>query len=148
MLFSYMYGKLILLTKRNDITFVEIANCIGIQRGAMFARAKRNSNMKDEEIKKIEEQYKVNLNSIITVDNSFTKQSKFVLNKKISNFSIRLCKIQASLNLSDRDFAKILGVYVDELTELKSNEKEPNLKILNNLKQNFNVSIDWLLYGD
>lgn len=148
MLYSELYSKLILLTKRNDITSVEIADCIGVKHGAMFARAKRNSKMNDNEIDKIEKYYKVNLNSIITIDNSLEAQEDKTINKKLSGFGLRLNEVQKATNLSDRDFAKLLGLFADELSDLKSLEKEPNVKILNIIKKNFKISIDWLLYGE
>lgn len=148
MLYSDLYSKLILLTKRNDITSVEIADCIGVKHGAMFARAKRNSKMKDNEIIKIEKHFNVNINSIITIDNSFKKQNDTVLSKKLSKFGTRIDELQKASNLSDKDFANLIGLFTDELLDLKSLKKQPNFKILNTLKQNFKISIDWLLYGE
>ena len=148
MLYSDLYGKLILLTKRNDITHAEIGSCIDIKPGAIFARAKRNSKIKEDELFKIEQYFKVNINSVTTVDNSLQRQNNINIKSNLSGFGIRLGELQNVSNLSDKDFAKLLGLYTDEFYDLKSCNKEPNLRILNEIKQHFKVSVDWLLYGE
>ena len=148
MLYSDLYSKLILLTKRNDITHAEIADCIGVKHGAMFARAKRNSKIKKEELEKIEQKFNVDVNSTITIDNSLKKSNEIFLDNQLKNFGLRLIKLQKVSNLSDKEFAKLLEIYTDEYCELKSGKKEPNYKILNLLKKNFKLSVDWLLFGE
>ena len=44
--------------------------------------------------------------------------------------------------------AKLLGIYEDEYVDLVYGDKEPNMRVLNNIKSHFQVSIDYLLYGE
>lgn len=57
-----------------------------------------------------------------------------------------LAKFQEENNISDRNMAKKLGIFEYEYIDLKHGEIEPTFKILNRLKQSFNVSIDWLFF--
>ena len=70
MLYNELYGKLILLTKRNDITHVEIGKCINLAKGAITARAKRNTKMKETEIAAIEKYFNVNISDAQTVQSA------------------------------------------------------------------------------
>ncbi len=92
----------------------------------------------------------VNINWFITgKGNMFDNvQNNLTLQNIISKFSTRLNEIQEKTNLSDNDFSKVLNLEKDEYLEFKNGDRKPNLKILNALKQNFNLSIDWLLYDD
>lgn len=81
-------------------------------------------------------------------EDEFQNQNDTTIKNKVSKFGIRLSKIQEKTKLSDINFAKLIGIYTEEFIELKSCQKEPNLRILNELKRHFKVSIDWLLYGD
>lgn len=148
MKYSDFYGKIIILTKRNDLTHAEIGDCIGIERGAIFARAKRNSKFKPDEIKKIEEAFDVQLDSISIINNSGDRISDDTVEERTENFGKRLFKIQEKNDLTDRQMAKLLGIYEDEYVDLVYGDKEPNMRVLNNIKSHFQVSIDYLLYGE
>ncbi len=95
----------------------------------------------------------VNANWLLTgTGNMFinTTENAESININPADFEIgkRLSKIQEQNKCPDKDMAKILGIYEYEYYDLKQGLKEPTIKILNNLKQSFNISVDWLLYGD
>ncbi len=148
MIYSDFYGKLIILTKRNDITHVEIGKLINLEKGAITARAKRNGNLKHEEIKKIEEAFNVEFDSVSVINNSGNPIKSKSAIENSENFGKRLYALQEKNDLTDRQMAKLLGIYEDEYVDLAYGNKEPNLRILNNIKSNFQVSIDYLLYGE
>ena len=148
MIYSDFYGRIIILTKRNDITHVEIGKYINLEKGAITARAKRNGNLKPEEIKKIEEAFDVQLDSISIINNSGDRISDDTVEERTENFGKRLFKIQEKNDLTDRQMAKLLGIYEDEYVDLVYGDKEPNMRVLNNIKSHFQVSIDYLLYGE
>lgn len=148
MLYNNLLTKLICLTKRNNISQQDIANALNMDRAAMHGRASRNSKFKPDEIKKIEQAFNIELNSISITNNSGEKISDDKVSERTENFGKRLYKIQEKNGLSDRQMAKLLGIYEDEYVDLAYGNKEPNLRILNNIKSNFQVSIDYLLYGE
>jgi len=152
MLYNELYGKLILLTKRNDITHVEIGKCINLAKGAITARAKRNTKMKETEIAAIEKYFNVNISDAQTVQSapkySFERQNNPSIKKEVNNFGQRLNSLQIKTDLSNKEISEILNLEEDEYLEYKEGDRKPNLKILNELKQNFKISVDWLLYGE
>lgn len=148
MLYSDLYGKTIILTKRNDITHVEIGKCINLEKGAITARAKRNGKFKPDEVKKIEQHFNVGLNSVSITNNSGTPIKDETVKERAENFGKRLYSLQEKNDFTDRQMAKLLGIYEDEYIDLAYGNKEPNLRILNNIKSHFQVSIDYLLYGE
>lgn len=148
MLYNELLTKLTYLTKRNNLSNTEIGNIIDVERRAMSGRADRNSKFKPEEIKKIEQAFNIELNSISITNNSGERITDDTISKRTENFGKRLYKIQEKNDLSDRQMAKLLGIYEDEYVDLAYGDKEPNLRILNNIKSNFQVSIDYLLYGE
>lgn len=148
MLYSDILAKTIYLTNRNDISQTEIGTTIGLDRAAANKRAKRNSKFKPEEIKKIEQAFNIDLDSISIINNSGAKISDDTISERIENFGKRLYKIQEKNDLTDRQMAKLLGIYEDEYVDLAYGDKEPNMRILNNIKSHFQVSIDYLLYGE
>lgn len=67
--YNTVLAMLLQVTKRN-ITQKELCQITGIDKGAMSARAARNSKFKPDEIKKIEKAFNVNLNNDF-VNNNF-----------------------------------------------------------------------------
>ena len=80
--------------------------------------------------------------------NTFERQNDTTVNEKSSQFGKRLSLVQEKHNFLDREMAKLLKISEDEYIDLVCGDKEPDLQILNCIKQNFKVSIDYLLYGD
>lgn len=70
-------------------------------------------------------------------------------NKKISykGMGERLALIQNSNNLCKNEMSKILGLSTERLKNLYSETALPTIKELQKIKENFNISTDWLLFG-
>ena len=143
------------LTKRNNIKQSELADILGIKKQAINGRAERNSEFTIDEIKAIENYYNIDLSSVdifVNVNKNQKKSSDNTSNKtikeKLTDFPLRLIEIQKSSGLSDKDFAQRIELYRDEYLEFKSGDRKPDLNIVNQLKQHFNISLDWLLYGE
>ena len=139
--------KLVFLTKRNNLSNSEIGKVIDVERQAMSGRADRNSKFKPDEVEKIQKYYDVDLNSIVILDNSGSRQNDTTLEDKIQNFGKRVSELQAQHNFLDREMATLLKISEKDYLKLVTGKNLPNLDILMNIKRNFNVSIDYLLWG-
>ncbi len=80
--------------------------------------------------------------------NSGVRQNDITIEEKLSGFGKRLSKLQAQHNFLDREMATLLCVTERQYISLVAASKMPDLEILNRIKQNFKVSVDYLLYGD
>ena len=80
--------------------------------------------------------------------NSGSRQNDKDIEEKLKNFGKRLSKLQEMHNFLDREMATLLGITEKAYISIILGDKLPDLVILNKIKQNFSVSIDYLLYGD
>ena len=144
--------KIAYLTKRNNIKQSELADIIGLTKQSINGRAERNSEFEEDEIKAIEQHYNIDFSSInisVNLNNDLkNKKSNKTIKEKLSDFPNRLIKIQKLSGLSDKDFAEKIELYRDEYIEFKTGERKPDINIVNSLKLHFNISVDWLLYGE
>lgn len=101
--------------------------------------------------------YNVNLNYIFSGqgqmfikpdDNTLERQNDTTIPTKVKSFGNRLTELQDKHEYLDKDMAKLLKISEEEYIDIKLGDIEPDLKILNRLKQCFKVSIDYLLYGE
>mgnify|MGYP002625786894 CR=1 FL=1 len=148
--FNEVLTKLTFLTKRNNLSNTEIGNAIDVERRAINGRADRNSKFKDTEIQKLESYFDVCINDV-SISNNSGEEREEVLNvkKNAENFGRRLHEhVQEKNKYSDRQMARLLEIYEDDYIDLVCGVKEPNMRILNTIKANFEVSIDYLLYGE
>lgn len=145
--YNTVLTKVVFSTKRNNISQAEIGEVIGVERRAMNGRADRNSKFKPDEIKKIQKYYNVDLNSIVILDNSGERQNDITLEEKIKSFGKRVSELQAQHNFLDREMATLLKISEKDYLKLVTGKNLPSLDVLMNIKRNFNVSIDYLLWG-
>lgn len=148
MYYNDLLTKLTFLTKRNNLSQQEIGDAINVERRAMNGRARRNSKFKQDEIEKIEHAFNVNLSVVSISDNSGERQNDTSVDEKSSQFGKRLSELQAKHNFLDREMAQLLKISEKDYLKLVVGKIQPDLNILNRIKQNFKVSIDYLLYGD
>ena len=66
----------------------------------------------------------------------------------LESFGKRLSALQAKHNLLDREMAKLLDISERHYISVVTGKKEADISILNRIKQNFSVTIDYLLYGN
>jgi transcriptional regulator with XRE-family HTH domain len=67
---------------------------------------------------------------------------------KISDFGERLLWLIKSNQLNQSSFANKLSVAPNFVSDLVRGIRKPGTEILIRIKNNFNVSIDWLLFGE
>ncbi len=79
-----------------------------------------------------------------------TGERRFIPQYKqdVLSFGKRLSELQSKHNFLDREMAKLLDISERNYVSLVVGKKEPTIEDLTNIKQNFNVSIDYLLFGD
>ena len=115
----------------------EIAEILDCKRANISKRAKNNSEITVSELQTIENFYGLSLypNKTNSLDRHFDANIK----AKQEACGHRICEIRDKNNLSSFQMAGLLNI---------SEKALPDLRVLNNLKQNFKVSIDWVLYGE
>lgn len=68
--------------------------------------------------------------------------------EKIKSWGRRLQRIQTVNKMTDEEFAKIIDVSQSRLIDLCLNSKNPRAEELFKIKENFDVSLDWLLFEE
>ena len=85
---------------------------------------------------------------ISSTQSSDSQWHKSFINQKIFDFGLRIAKIQENTGLSEKDFARNIGLFKDEFIEFKCGCKAPTIHIIDALKQYYKISADFLLYGE
>ncbi|MFR1671628.1 MAG: helix-turn-helix domain-containing protein [Candidatus Gastranaerophilaceae bacterium] len=137
--------------KVNQASFARLLN---ISTAAMSDRFKNKSKVSIEELEIIQKHFRVKL--YVRVDdkclkitqNSGERQNDTQVEQKSSQFGKRLSELQAKHNFLDREMAKLLDITERTYISIVVGKKQPDIGVLNRIKQNFKVSIDYLLYGD
>lgn len=136
------------------ITQSDFARILNVGRANISDRIKRNSQVNTLEVEKIQNDLGIKLyirvddNSLNVSDNSLERQNDMTVDEKSSQFGKRLSELQAKHNFLDREMAQLLKISEKDYLKLVVGKIQPDLNILNRIKQNFKVSIDYLLYGD
>lgn len=146
--YNEVLTRLVYLTKRNNITQTEIGEAINVERRAINGRAERNSKFKQSEIDKIESSFDVDLSIVSISDNSGERQNDTSVDEKSLLFGKRLSLLQEKYNFLDREMAILLNLSEKDYIKLITGKIKPDSDILNKIKQNFKISIDYLLYGE
>ena len=79
--------------------------------------------------------------------NSCERQNDTSVEEKFSAFGKRLSKLQERHNFLDREMAQLLNISEKAYISLVVGKSKPNIDVLNCIKRNFKVSVDYLLYG-
>lgn len=74
--------------------------------------------------------------------------SKMDTAKERMQSAIRLRQIRESANLTQEEFAEILGISASAYKKVESGENQVSLSCLRKLHDAMNVSTDYILYGD
>lgn len=141
------------LTNRK-ITQSDFARILNVGRANISDRIKRNSQVNTLEVEKIQNDLGINLYvrvdsaDIKISENSGERQNDTSVDEKSSQFGKRLSELQAKHNFLDREMAQLLKISENDYLKLVVGKIQPDLNILNRIKQNFKVSIDYLLYGE
>ena len=134
------------LIPNHKITQMSIANVLNLSRQAMSKRVKFDTEVTISELQAIENYFGVELYK--THAYSLERQNDTSVDEKSSQFGKRLSELQAKHNFLDREMAQLLKISEKDYLKLVVGKIQPDLNILNRIKQNFKVSIDYLLYGE
>ena len=106
----------------------------------------KKSILKPIEIQKLEDYFRIKL----VKQQAYTgeRQNDTTVEEKSSQFGKRLSELQAQHNFLDREMAQLLKISEPAYLKLVTCKTKPDLDVLNRIKQNFKVSVDYLLYGD
>lgn len=68
--------------------------------------------------------------------------------EQMQTWGKRLQKIQLTNDFTNEQFAKIIDVSLKRFLELCIDSPKPKIEELVNIKENFDVTLDWLLFGN
>lgn len=125
-----------------------------LKRQTVNTRIKNNSEVTVTELINAQAYYDAKLyvrtdnEDIQITENSGERQNDTQVEQKSSQFGKRLSELQAKHNFLDREMAKLLDINERTYISIVVGKKQPDIAVLNRIKQNFKVSIDYLLYGD
>lgn len=133
------------LTNRK-IYDTEIAKILNVTSANISKRTKNDSEITVSELQAIENYY----GKLIYKSPVYSLERHFIPNikDKRKNFANRINKIIAKHNLSSAQMAVLLNLSEQEFDNIKNEKSLIDINLLDKLKENFNVSLDWLLYGD
>lgn len=127
------------------IVKADLARALAVDPAALRRKEIAKIQLKPSEIEKIESFYRVTLTNNFCFNGE--RQNDTTLPDKIKDFGKRVSELQAQHNFLDREMATLLKISEKDYLKLVTGKNLPNLDILMNIKRNFNVSIDYLLWG-
>lgn len=140
--------------KKHKITNEYFANLFGTTSQNISKRIKNDSEITLSELEIIQKDSgiilyaKVDDNNINISENSLDRQNDTTIPEKAHKFGYRLAEIQDKHEYLDKDMAKLLRISEEEYIDIKMGDVQPDINVLNRIKQCFKVSVDWLLYGE
>lgn len=145
MLYYELLAKLIFLTKRNDITHVEIGKKVEMDKGNITARSKRNAEFTPEQVKRVGDGFNVKLNDVHISSNTLElKDTQF---KEHPTLGHRLTQIQEENGFQNKAMAKFMQIDESRYRHIVSGDISPTAQELLNLASKIDVSLDWLIKG-
>lgn len=152
------------------ITQSDIAKALNTSRSNISHRIKNNSEIKISEVEKIAKfsniakvhefmndylkyigQYANDIKEdsiIYNINNSLKLSYNTSFTENLKKFYKRFNQLQKENDLNDYQFSKETGIPEARIEKLGIGKVLPTLEELNTLKTHFDVSIDWLLYGE
>ena len=124
-----------------NISVKDLSNIIGIPERTIWSYERKERLCSAEIITMLSKKMQVNANWFVT-----GKGDMFLT--KVSTIGDRILNVINQNNISKCQMAVLLSINELQLEKLINGSDLPNLNILNALKQNFKISIDWLLYGE
>lgn len=117
----------------------------------------KTKNLPDKVLKTLVTVFNVNLNWLFTgegdmfmsqCNNTLERKNNFHLIKNLATFYKRFNLLQKENNLNDFQMAKLLDIPESRIEKLGLGKTLPVFEELNKIKFCFDVSIDWLLFGE
>lgn len=153
MLFSELKNTLQNLQNKK-ITNEYFANLYGTSSQNISKRVKNASEVTVKELELVQKDsgillyIKTDDKKYKVINNSLERKNDTRINEKTREISQRLNDIQKKHEYLDKDMANLLKISEQDYISLKSGKKALDIAIINHFKQFFEISIDWLLYGD
>ena len=134
-----------------NISQTELGVAMGdLKRQTVHTRIKNGSEVTVTELLNAQKYFGKNL--VVFTDeatpNTFERQNDTSVYEKSTQFGKRLFEIQSKHNFLDREMATLLKISEKDYMKLKLGKIEPTFDVLLELKRNFKVNIDWLMFGE
>lgn len=117
---------------------------------AAYERKERTPSI--ELVVQLREKLGVDINWFLTgAGEMFSKATKKQTQspiEKYKNWGERLTDFLNKNNVSKNYFSKLTGIKISRIENMIDNSTNPTIEEINSIKQNTDVSIDWLLYGE
>ncbi len=135
----------------------EMAEKLDIEPNTYRGYEYKTKNLPDKILLMLVKVFNVNLNWLFTgrgdmylssCYNSLDRQNNYKLVKNLNSFYKRFNKLQKENNLSDFQISKLLDIPESRIEKFGIGKALPVTEELNKIKTYFDVSIDWLLYGE
>lgn len=138
-----------------DISATEFAYLFNIPYRTYLSYEREERNIPFEKLAQIVQKHNLNLNFIFFGEKPIFMHKHTNLRNinpsYIENFKKcghRIIQIQEKNDLTNKEMAKIMGVSEGTYMKICAGNDTPNEKELNKIKENFDVDMDWLMYGD
>ena len=125
-----------------DLSVGELAEIVDIPARTIGSYERNERKMSLELVTQLCKKLKINANWF------FTGEGDMFNTLIISTTGKRIEKVMEDNNLSLSSMAMQLNISEKELSDLINDITAPDLIVLNTLRKIFNVSIDWILFGE
>lgn len=124
-----------------NISIVELSSKINIPQRTITSYEQKERLCSVKFINHLNKYLNVNANWFVTGNGE-------MFLKKYSTIGERIKSLLVQHDISISKLAVILNIQEQELNDIINGSKLPDLNILDLLKLKFNISVDWLLYGE
>ena len=145
------------IRQQKHLTQLELGNYLLVSKQAIANVESGHSKPSIELISKLVDILNVNLNWLVSghgdmfisdCDNTLESRNNKELTSNIDTFKDRFQQLLEENNLNCYSLSKKINISEKHLEELYIGKRLPNFDDLHALKSNFDVSLDWLLYGE
>lgn len=142
--------------KKLNMTVDELSQNVGVKSRTIGGYEREEREPSIEYMSKLISRYSLNTNWLIngsgklflTPSNTLKKINNYKVKDNFAKCGNRIIKIQEKNDLTNKEMAKIMGISEGTYMKICAGNDTPNEKELNKLKENFDVDMDWLMYGD
>lgn len=137
------------LKKRNiSLSGRAISQIWGMAEETFSKKKKTGTQIKQKNIMQLEDALGIKLIGDTPNNNTLDRCYDDKIDHKIDGIGNRLLELKDKNNMSDLKLAALLDISESELTSIITGKTLPDWRVIKNLKQNFKISIDWLLFGE
>ena len=128
----------------------EFGKRIGITRAAISNIEKGIRNPREQTIKFICKEYKINQNWLKSgIGEMFSNDQDIFLDDltELNSLGERIKKLRIVLSLSQREFGERIGISKTSVSRLEKNERNPSEQTIKSICREFNINYAWLKDG-